>query len=257
MNLKKTKIPPFAFLVTSIVLSGCAQHLTLQQCQTMDWHQVGYLDGQQGKNQRDLQKDITDCARFKLKVNTKAYKRGWRSGTRVYCQPKNGFRLGVNGQRYNPICPANMTKAFDHSWHRGLRRYCIPPTGYNLGRAGKPFPDFCAPDLIVPFRNAYNDGFRIFRRQQLTTNELDNINSQIDQLQNHINDQRNDITDWQNQLDSDFPNLPRKQKQIHKRILHEKIRNAHSNIQDLEQQLNRLNRQKIHVQRQLNQIAAE
>jgi len=183
-------------------LSACMPHLNQQQCQNMNWYQIGFNDGSQAKNQRDLTRDIQDCAKFNIKVKTKQYTKGWRAGTRQYCQPSTAFQLGANGKNYNHICPADLSGPFNRAWHRGLRRYCVPTTGYELGHSGHPMPGFCSGDQIVAFRNAYQRGFSLFMQTRDAQSQVNNTSRQIADTRHQIQAKRNRIASLQNQLTS-------------------------------------------------------
>ena len=198
-SMKKT-LTVTAFVAVTASLSGCMPHLNKQQCQTMNWRQLGFTDGSQGKSQRNLSRDIQDCAKFQLKVNTKKYAQGWRAGTRQYCRPNTAYQLGVNGQTYNHVCPTDLSASFDRAWRRGLRKYCIPGTGYNLGRAGRAMPTFCTGGQAVRFRNSYQAGYRQFQAQRDIQAQVNNTQRQINDTQNQINDRQNQINRSKSQL---------------------------------------------------------
>jgi hypothetical protein len=225
-------------------LSACVPHLTEQQCKTTNWYSMGYNDGSHGQLQRDLSRDITDCAKFKIDVNTKAYTRGWSAGVRLFCRPRNGYQLGVDGQNYHHICPASMAGAFERQWRRGLRKYCIPSTGYNLGRSGKAFPNFCSPNQVVRFRNAYDSGYRIYQSIRTIQSEIDNTNSQLIDVAYRIRHRKRDISHWSRDL-SHAKGKQRKQ-------LRENIRQANRQISDLNRRMNNLNHHRDMLQVQLN-----
>ena len=184
----------------ALSLSACMPHLNKQQCQNMNWYQVGFTDGSQAKNQRDLSRDIKDCAKFKLDVNTKQYTKGWRAGTRQYCQPNTAYQLGANGKTYNHICPAGLSNAFNQAWHRGLRRYCVPTTGYSLGHAGRPMPGFCSGGQIVAFRRAYQRGLNLFMQTRDAQAQVNSTTKQIAGTRHQIQAKRNQIASLQNQI---------------------------------------------------------
>ena len=104
-------------------LSGCATHLSEEQCRSMNWHQMGFNDADQGHNSRDLSQYTSDCAKFNIAVNTTLYQKGWDAGARDYCQPNKGFDLGANGENYSHICPANLAAKYKHQWQLGLDKY--------------------------------------------------------------------------------------------------------------------------------------
>lgn len=185
------------FLVA--LLCGCASHLNQTQCMNMDWHEQGFSDGAAGLPVRDLNKDIKDCSRFNISIDTNAYQKAWRQGTRKYCQPATAYRLGVDGRNYPAICPEDLQEAFEKSWRQGLRKYCIPANGYRLGRDGKAMPQFCPLDKLNAFRAAYDTGFRKYQRlqslqRQRNVKQLDisSANRKIKEYQEkiaHINQQ--------------------------------------------------------------------
>lgn len=246
MRFAKLSLPVLAIAS----LSSCMPHLSQQQCQTMNWHQVGYGDGSQGSFQRNLNPAIADCAKFQLTVNTDAYAKGWRAGTRSYCNPNRAYQLGSNGITYNPVCPSDLSGAFSNAWHRGLRRYCVGNTGYNLGRSGKPFPSFCAPDQVNAFRNAYDAGHRRHQQQENLQSNLDSVNAQISSTQNQLADNRKNISDWQNTLSAD--QLPPEGRHE----LKQKIKDARASIDDLQAQLDRLFQTRDHLQNTLSRVGS-
>ena len=232
------KIPYRITLIAMSVccLASCVPHLNEQQCKTMNWYNRGYQDGSRGDYQHDLSPAIADCAKFKLKVNTKSYAKGWRAGTRTFCTPNNGFNLGTQGSNYNNVCPANLANTFAAAYRRGLRRYCIPTTGYELGRSGKPMPNFCAPDLRVAFSNAYQRGGR--------------IHSQLVRLQNQLNDVNNQINDTQDNIDKNNTIIDQAIASHHKKTR----RIAQRENDNLQADLDRLNDTKNSLQQQISEI---
>jgi len=222
--------------VTTLTLGGCMPHLTQDQCQLTDWRQMGYQDASRGQLPRDLSRDIQDCAQFKLPVNTKAYQRGWRAGTRQFCKSNTAFNIGVEGQTYNHICPDNLAGPFEASYRRGLRRYCIPSTGYELGRTGKSLPNFCATNLRVAFNNAYRRGYRIYAQIQNLKGQVTAINNQISDDQSSINHNNDAINQAQATHDRHT------------------IHNAKRDNRDRQDDLDRLTDEKEGLQQQISTI---
>lgn len=229
---------------SAAVLVGCVPHLNEQQCKTMNWRTLGFTDGMHGQPKRNLTRDIADCAKFKIDVNIKAYNRGWRAGTRQFCQPSNGYQLGVDGRTYYPVCPTDMAARFERSWRRGLRKYCIPSTGYNLGRSGKPFPNFCAPNQVVRFRNAYDSGYRIYSNVRTIQGEINDVNGQIYEVARTIRHKNRAIGQMERQLSG------AKKKQ--KKAIRSKINGTHKDIRDLNRRMNHLSHHRDILQQQLN-----
>lgn len=239
-----------SLIITMFVgLTACVPHLNQQQCETMDWNQVGYGDGVAGKYQRDLSGAIADCAKFKLSVNAESYRKGWNAGVRKFCQPNTAYQLGVNGQTYNNICPPDLSPAFAKAWHRGLRLYCVPATGYNLGRSGAPFPDFCAPDKVVAFRNAYASGQRIFSTVQSIEANVQSLDDKINGLSHQIDDNQRQINRLNDQLNSG-PLNPGERRSINYQIrnLNDQILQFRDQVSRLQSQQTQLKQQELDVQ---------
>lgn len=231
--------------IVTIALAGCMPHLSQEQCKAMNWNQMGFGDGSEGKMQRSLQRDIQDCAKFKVAVDQAGYQRGWKAGVRDFCS-KTGtaYDMGANGKNYNHICPSDLAAKFDSSWKRGLRKYCIPSTGYNLGRSGAAMPSFCSADQVGAFRNAYNSGHRVFAAILRTKVELETINRDIKDTQNRINRLRDDIAHQQSIL-SNLALWPQHS------AARQQIRNDNNAIYDLQDHLDRATRHRNQVEKTL------
>ncbi|WP_423062415.1 DUF2799 domain-containing protein [Candidiatus Paracoxiella cheracis] len=252
MGIKKYSIA-LVFLGT-FGLSACVPHLTQQQCQSMNWYQLGYEDGNQGKLQRDLSRDIKDCARFQLTVNTLQYRNGWAAGVRQFCRPQTAYQLGTNGSSYNNICPADLAGAFNRAYKRGLRKFCVPNTGYNIGRAGQPMPGFCAPDQVNAFRNAYLAGLRVHNTIGDIKGQINNLNGQIGDLNNRIQNRRHDIERINRKLVRNTnpqgkPYTPAERELLLINIQQDRrdIRRFRNQISDIQEQIN-------HLQLRLNRV---
>lgn len=249
MTMKIIKI--VSLLLASLILSHCAR-LSEDDCRNMDWRQNGYNDGSRGLYQRTLEKEIKDCSRFNIPVNTKAYKQGWRKGTRSFCTPDSGYQLGTDGRNFNNVCPSDLKKSFTRAWRRGLRQYCVPDTGYNLGRAGSVMPNFCAPDLVVAFRNAYQDGYRIYQAEREVRNEIASINEEIAQARSSVDQKQRAISDWQRQLNASDANGRPLVGQ--RRNARNNIRETQAEIRQLERRLDNLTDQRDRLQGRLSRI---
>jgi len=234
-------------LAAPLILGGCAQHLSKQQCLSMNWYQIGYADGNQGLNQRNLSQDIADCAKFKLKVNQSGYVQGWNAGVRQYCKPSNGYLLGTKGVTYNHICPKDLAGAFNNQWRSGLRKYCSPDTAFSLGKAGQSVPSFCSPmSNGTKFRNAYAAGQRLFNQVQSMQNHINDINNQINNLNIAISNKYRDIHSSEKALSQ--PNLPDSAKYA----LQQSINSAYNDITNMKTQIAQLQGQATYLQKKIN-----
>ncbi len=246
-----------AVIAAAAFLGGCVPHLSQQQCVNMNWYQVGYNDAQKGNFQRNLDKAISDCAKFKLTVNASAYLRGWKAGARVFCKPANGYQLGVNGATYNNICPADLSANFSKSWHRGLRKFCTPDTGYNLGRKGAKFPNFCATDQVGAFRNSYDEGRHLYNTVQTIVGEVSAVNNQINGLNGQIDNKQNQINDLNSNLDSRTNDSGQHLSHADRRSIGYQIRDLNDQIMQIRDQISRLQSQRTRLQQQENYYNAK
>ncbi len=172
-----------AFIMMA-VLSACVQHLTQEQCQSMNWYQLGYSQGTQGQPLGSLQQDIEDCAQFKITPDYNAYQNGYNAGVKVFCTPTTAYHVGSEGQPYPTICPASVRGELYSQWQSGLRLYCVPQQGFALGKQGAPMPEFCPPDLSTAFRSEYNRGLGIHQAVASLQAQQQTIQGQITALQN-------------------------------------------------------------------------
>lgn len=249
--MKSNTFKIICLALMTLVLSNCAR-LSQEDCQNMDWRQNGYNDGSRGLFQRTLEKEVKDCARFNIPVDKKAYREGWREGTRRFCQPKTGFQLGSEGRTYNDVCPSNMKSAFRSAWRQGLREYCVPDTGYNLGRAGKAMPNFCAGDQVVAFKNSYQDGYRIFQAEFEVRNEIASINEEIAQTRSSIDQKQKAIRTWEGQLSAtDANGRPQYETRRNASV---NIRQTQADVRQLERRLDNLENQRGKLQGRLANI---
>lgn len=250
MNLARK----ITILMAMQLLAGCASHLSKEQCQTTNWQQVGYRDGERGDFRSMLVKEEKDCARFSMTVDNQAYGKGWEEGVRAFCQPMRATQLGVQGKTFNPVCPEDLTPAFERAWRRGLREYCIPETGYQLGRSGSKLPGFCAPDQAVDFSNAYQDGYRQFQRIASLKSELNQIENEIHRKERTIANNRNEIDHLNRKLTDAAMN---REGHIMRESYRRKIDELHRCTREDRHDLTRLSVQKMAAQTQLSRAEAQ
>ncbi|MBE0456735.1 DUF2799 domain-containing protein [Pseudoalteromonas sp. KG3] len=106
-------------LLFFIVLSGCTS-LSQQECAEANWQQLGYSHGQQGYTYERGKEIIATCREFGITAQLSEYQASYQQGLAVYCEPENGFTLGIRGESYNGVC--NNTQ-FRKAWQEGNDRY--------------------------------------------------------------------------------------------------------------------------------------
>jgi len=173
-------------LITIIIITSCANTQTANnKCRHVNWYRLGHHDASNGKNKRNLQKDFESCG-LSFNIDQATYNKGWQQGIKLYCNPRNGLALGMQGRLYNNVCPDNQISAFDKAWKDGLREYCTPSNGYKRGIEGGAFPGYCSPDLNPSFKRAYIRGHAVYRRFSVLKKQYEEENVQIQKLQNEI-----------------------------------------------------------------------
>ncbi|MEO0923516.1 MAG: DUF2799 domain-containing protein, partial [Pseudomonadota bacterium] len=91
------------------------------ECQTVDWRQLGDLDGGQGHEQTRLAKHAKACDKHGIAINQVAYNEGWRLGIGRYCTPQNGYNIGRQRGSYRGSCPSDLAPAFLAAYNPSLR----------------------------------------------------------------------------------------------------------------------------------------
>ncbi len=90
-----------ALMASSLV--GCAS-MTPEQCQSANWHDVGYQDGKDGNDPSIVDDYATDCLEANVVVNKSQWQQGFKQGTEVYCSADNGYKVGSEGRTYYNVC---------------------------------------------------------------------------------------------------------------------------------------------------------
>lgn len=111
-----------AAMVASLFLAGCAT-LNKNECQTVDWGQLGLQNGQSGEPETYIAEHQKACAQYKLPVDTAKWEAGWQKGIRNYCTPANGLAVGQQGRTDASMCPADQMQQFSYYNQIGGRVY--------------------------------------------------------------------------------------------------------------------------------------
>ena len=106
-------------LLTAALLAGCATGMGKDECAVADWRTIGYEDGLRGYPADRIGAHRVACAKHQIAPNLALYSEGRETGLREYCQPKNGFRVGLNGGGYANVCSGKTEAAFVDSYRWG------------------------------------------------------------------------------------------------------------------------------------------
>ncbi len=106
-------------LLAAALTSGCAGGLGKDECRTADWRTIGYEDGLHGLPADRIGAHRVACAKYSVTPNLVAYTEGRERGLLEYCQPKNGYRVGLYGRSYANVCSGPTEPAFVDGYRYG------------------------------------------------------------------------------------------------------------------------------------------
>jgi hypothetical protein len=112
-------LPSLTGLLIAALLSGCATGMSKDECVLADWQTIGYEDGLRGFPAEHIGAHRVACAKHQVAPNLAAYTQGRERGLREYCQPKNGFRAGLQGAGYANVCSGPTETAFVDGYRYG------------------------------------------------------------------------------------------------------------------------------------------
>lgn len=109
-----------AGVIATAWLAGCATgSMSRDQCVAADWRTIGYEDGLHGFPPDRIGAHRIACAKHQVVPDLVAYSEGRERGLREYCQPRNGFRVGLSGGGYANVCPDVAEAGFTHAYRSG------------------------------------------------------------------------------------------------------------------------------------------
>ena len=108
-----------AGVVVAAWLAGCATGMGRDQCVAADWRTIGYEDGLHGFPADRIGVHRVACAKHQVAPDLAAYTEGRDRGLRDYCQPRNGFRVGLSGGGYANVCPDVADAGFTQGYRSG------------------------------------------------------------------------------------------------------------------------------------------
>jgi hypothetical protein len=104
--------------ITALLISGCAS-MGKDECLQADWQIIGYEDGARGYPGTRIGVHRKACAQYGVTPDMAAYEAGRHKGLQTWCTPRNGYRLGLKGNRYNGVCPQSLEGPFTEAMGRG------------------------------------------------------------------------------------------------------------------------------------------
>lgn len=98
-------------LLAALLLAGCAT-MSEDECRSADWYDVGLRDGLDGKPASLLRKHADACAEYGIQPGGPRYQEGRAEGLRRYCRLENAFESGLDGRKYQGVCPPDVDFSF-------------------------------------------------------------------------------------------------------------------------------------------------
>lgn len=108
-----------AGLTAAALLGACATGMGRDECVAADWNMIGYEDGLRGLPADRIGAHRVACAKHQVTPNLAAYTSGRERGLREFCQPKNGFSVGLHGGGYANVCSGPTEVAFVNAYQSG------------------------------------------------------------------------------------------------------------------------------------------
>jgi Protein of unknown function (DUF2799) len=115
---KALRWPGLALVLATSLTAGCAG-MSKNECLAVDWRTVGYEDGVEGRPGDQIQEHRKDCAKYGVRTDLDLYQQGRSQGLHEFCQPVNGYRLGVRGGNYYGVCPVELEQPFLAAFNSG------------------------------------------------------------------------------------------------------------------------------------------
>lgn len=112
-----------ACVVAAAALSACATGMGKDECVAADWRTIGYEDGLHGYPADRIGAHRVACAKHQVTPNLAAYTEGRQRGLVEFCQPKNGFRVGLHGGGYANVCSGPTEQSFVNGYQWGRQIY--------------------------------------------------------------------------------------------------------------------------------------
>lgn len=113
-----------AVFLMVVLLAGCAS-LNREQCQRGDWQGIGMADGLAGEPADRRDQHVRACSEFGIRIDNQQYLAGYSQGLNEYCHIDNAFESGLQGRRYQHVCPPNIDAQFERGNRAAYEVYRI------------------------------------------------------------------------------------------------------------------------------------
>ncbi|MEM8956632.1 MAG: DUF2799 domain-containing protein [Pseudomonadota bacterium] len=123
---------PFLAAGALAVLAAC-EPITEDECRAGDWRGIGVADGASGRSPDRINAYAETCAKIGIVPDARAWRAGREEGLKRYCTPENAYRIGRNGTRLAPYCPAGQRAVLSQANITGLQYHELSTQIEQLG----------------------------------------------------------------------------------------------------------------------------
>lgn len=217
----KNSIGIISVMAIVLIFTGCAS-VSKEDCLLTDWHEVGRMDGRQGKPRIGFQGRAKACLEHGITADRQAYYKGHDLGLKYYCTEQKGFELGQKGLPYKSVCPLQLEPDFRAGYHKGIQSFCSGHKGFELGSQGQAFRYVCPPEFEPEFRAGYEKGRELYEYESEIAslqNKLRNIERKIHKKEKelyavNLNDEQRSI------IRSELKNLDLKYRDLSRELIY-------------------------------------
>lgn len=175
--MKKMILVLQAFLLTS-----CANYFVRQECEKMNWYQVGFdaaLRGERISNDAFVNK----CRKAEAEISESKLDQGFKAGMSRYCQPEGVYATGKSGETFNTdFCEPGQLSLLRKRHSDGINAYCSD--GNQAGLSGKKYKNVCPQNLEKAFLPDYRKGRKKYLDGMIRNQEakVRDLNVEVDRL---------------------------------------------------------------------------
>jgi len=100
------------FLANLFSLVNSCATLSREDCMQGAWFELGLRDGRLGKTFTRLGQHQKACLEYGIRLDNNQYNAGREQGLQDYCQLDNAIEMGLQGHRYQSVCPSEIHATF-------------------------------------------------------------------------------------------------------------------------------------------------
>ena len=184
-----------AFLIgLCLLISSCSSWMIRKSCEDINWFDYGQSVAMQG---RRLTGDpqVKRCKDAEFEIPYSQLDAGFKTGMDKYCQPKQVYAIGKDGELFNPeLCDPGKAKLLQEQHQKGLDAYCSVSNGYMAGASGKKYQNVCSQATEAGCLKEYRRGRKRFLMGKISEAETNMLGLERQSLE--LERQRNQVS-WQ------------------------------------------------------------